>query len=339
MMNKLNQSKYIASFIFSIFLSSCAVLTPQVEDFDPEAEVAVIETPHTTVLSCLGKMIDATSHSPVFINVHRMRDETIPEDFEDRGLTGGGMWLATTAITRLNTDKVVAVLARYSDPEQLPDNITKIDFRGAFTQFDRLGVTADANIEAVFRKFGFDLGGSEDFELVTGDFTTSINGRVLNSTAIGVVVLTNSRDGALFWDDGDESVAISLNGRIREGRQNAQRHIIEAATVLHVASYYDLNYKQCLESDERYAASFNQESNPTPAPTVEFSETSFIEDLCQDGCIEYIVQPGDQLYDIVKSNYQNPYEEVLPVVFAANPNLTDPNQIEVGQMLLLPNMN
>ena len=65
------------------------------KDFDPEAEVTTIETPNTSVLSCLGDMIDASPQNPVYINVHRLRDETIPEYFRERGLTNGGMWLAT----------------------------------------------------------------------------------------------------------------------------------------------------------------------------------------------------------------------------------------------------
>ncbi len=318
----------------SVF-TGCATIKPQAEDFDPKAEVAMIKTPHTSVLSCLGEMIDASSYNPVFVNVHRLRDETIPEDFEDRGLTGGGMWLAATAITRLNTDKVVAILARFSDEDKLPDNITKIDFRGAFTQFDRLGVTGDANIEAVFRRFGFDLGGSEDYELVTGDFTTSINGRVLNSTAIGVVVLTNSRDGALFWDDGDESVAISLNGRVREGRQNAQRHIIEAATVLHIASYFNIDYKKCLNSDGSYPETVTQKPVSDDVNNITYDDP-LMQELCKDGCIQHKVKPGELLTEIISENYQRPYEQVLPYIFAANPSLSDPNQVETGQIIILP---
>ena len=65
------------------------------------------------------------------------------------------------------------MLARYSNDDLLPDDITRVDFRGAFTQFDRLGVTGSANVRATFRKFGFDFGLSEEYELITGDFTTS----------------------------------------------------------------------------------------------------------------------------------------------------------------------
>ena len=244
--------KSIILFNAIFTLGGCMIITPEVKDFDPEAEVTTIETPNTSVLSCLGDMIDASPQNPVYINVHRLRDETIPEYFRERGLTNGGMWLATTAISRLNTDKVVAVLARYSNDDLLPDDITRVDFRGAFTQFDRLGVTGSANVRATFRKFGFDFGLSEEYELITGDFTTSINGRVLNSTAVGIIVLTNSGAGTLLWNDGGKSGRVQLRGRMREGRQNAQRHIIEAATVLHIASYFGLDYKECLEKDERY---------------------------------------------------------------------------------------
>ncbi len=231
-------------------LNGCAVISPQIQDFNPGSSVTSIETPHTHVLSCLGEMIDAGHHSPVYINVHRMIDETIPEDFEDRGLTSGGMWLATTAITRLNSQKVVAVLAKHSNSRSYPDEITKIDLRGAFTQFDRLAVRGDLALSTEIRKWGFDLGGSENYELVTGDFTTSIDGRVLNSTAVGVIVLTSSRDGAVFYDDGDETVAIALDSDVREGRQNAQRHIIEAAVVIHVAKYFNLDYKKCIQPED-----------------------------------------------------------------------------------------
>lgn len=244
--------KSIILFNFMVMLGGCAVTAPEVKDFDPEGKVTTIETPNTSLLSCLGDMIDASPQNPVYINVHRLRDETIPEYFRERGLSNGGMWLATTAISRLNTDKVVAVLARYSDTALLPDDITRVDFRGAFTQFDRLGVTGAANARARLDKFGFNLGLTKEYELITGDFTTSINGRVLNSTAVGIIVLRSSGVGALSWNSGNDSGQVQLRGRMREGRQAAQRHIIEAATALHVASYFDIDYKACLEKDERY---------------------------------------------------------------------------------------
>ena len=244
--------KSIILFNIMVMLGGCAVTAPEVKDFDPEGKVTMIETPNTSLLSCLGDMIDASPQNPVYINVHRLRDETIPEYFRERGLTNGGMWLATTAISRLNTDKVVAVLARYSDAALLPDDITRVDFRGAFTQFDRLGVTGAANARATLNKFGFNLGLTKEYELITGDFTTSINGRVLNSTAVGIIVLRSSGAGALSWKSGSDSGQVQLRGRMREGRQAAQRHIIEAATALHVASYFGIDYKACLKKDERY---------------------------------------------------------------------------------------
>ena len=247
--------KSIILFNAMVMLGGCAVTAPEVKDFDPEGKVTTIETPNTSLLSCLGDMIDASPQNPVYINVHRLRDETIPEYFRERGLTNGGMWLATTAIARLNTDKVVAVLARYSDAALLPDDITRVDFRGAFTQFDRLGVTSTANARATLNKFGFNLGLTKEYELITGDFTTSINGRVLNSTAVGIIVLRSSGAGALSWNSGSESGQVQIRGRMREGRQAAQRHIIEAATALHVASYFGIDYQACLEKDERYIIS------------------------------------------------------------------------------------
>ena len=247
--------KSIILFNVMIMLGGCAAIAPEVKDFDPKGEVTTIETPNTSVLSCLGDMIDASPQNPVYINVHRLRDETIPEYFRERGLSNGGMWLATTAISRLNTDKVVAVLARYSDAALLPDDITRVDFRGAFTQFDQLGVTGAASARATLNKFGFSLGLTEEYELITGDFTTSINGRVLNSTAVGIIVLRNSGTGALSWNSGSDSGRVQFRGRMREGRQSAQRHIIEAATALHVASYFGIDYKACLRKDERYIVS------------------------------------------------------------------------------------
>ena len=244
--------KSIILFNVMVMLGGCAITAPEVKDFDPEGKVTMIETPNTSLLSCLGDMVDTSPQNPVYINVHRLRDETIPEYFRERGLSNGGMWLATTAISRLNTDKVVAVLARYSDEAMLPDDITRVDFRGAFTQFDRLGVTGAASARATLNKFGFNLGLTEEYELITGDFTTSINGRVLNSTAVGIIVLRSSGVGALSWNSGNDSGQVQIRGRMREGRQAAQRHIIEAATALHVASYFGIDYKVCLEKDERY---------------------------------------------------------------------------------------
>ena len=318
----------LISLFILIFISGCAHIEPTPQDFDPGSNVTAIETPYTSALSCMGTLIDKNLNNPIYVKVHKIRDETIPEEFRSRGLTGGGKWLAATAITRLDSQNVTAVLAKHHKKSLSDKDRAVIEFRGAFTQFDRINLSAGIGLETIIRKWGLDISGSKTYELVTGDFTTSYNGEILHANAVGALVMSHSNEGAVFFDDGDETVAISLNANSRDGKQNAQRHIIEAAIMSHIASFYGVKYKSCI-NEERFISLNN-------SPISQDSNSIKSESCSSEDCIQYTVQAGDELFFIVKNNTPIPYNEALPTIFQLNPALTDPNKLEVGQKIWLP---
>ena len=109
---------------------------------------------------------------------------------------------------------------------------------------------------------------------------------------------------------------------------NAQRHIVEAAVMSHIASYFGLNYKACIEPERLFSSSESHTNSK--------SSNNKVEEFCSNECVEYIIQPGDELYLIVTNYTSIPYADALPKILALNPDITHPDQLVVGQKLILP---
>lgn len=75
-------------------------------------------------------------------------------------------------------------------------------------------------------------------------------------------------------------------------------------------------------------------STATPTPTATVSPTPAIEMcLIQQNSI-YAIQPGDTLWRISECAYGDPL--LWPVIFLANPQLSDPHLIHAGNSLIIP---
>jgi len=75
-------------------------------------------------------------------------------------------------------------------------------------------------------------------------------------------------------------------------------------------------------------AAFSSVQSPTPAPTKPEADTA--------GSLTYVVQPSDTLRDLCLSIVGRYDDAVLAKIRELNPDLKDPNRLEVGQQVRLP---
>ena len=229
-------------------LSGCAVADPDVDSFRTTARVTSIETYHSTALQCLGMLIDQASNRPLDVVVELIPDRTVPPDFRQRGLSRGGEWWIRTALKRLGSERVRVLLEYDSLRGRGPSGAELMVFSGAWTQLDRGGAERDADIQINIGDVFFSIGGDQAYDLIAGDFTTSIDGVLVHASGVGLVVRSSTGEADLLIDNGGDAGAISIGGTNVEGPQMAQRQITEAAVMVHLADYYSLDFRPCLEA-------------------------------------------------------------------------------------------
>ncbi len=235
--------KTTAAVTATLSLAACGTLKKAVpQTFSGMAEITPVVTEHSFGLQCLGSIIDESNLQPILIKVDKIRDRTIPARLNDRSrLSQAGEWLVHTAISKLETERVRSTIGKTDRPRA-------ITITGAWTQDDEL-LRRSGGLGAIGWVTGkLTLRGRQSYDYIAGDFVTTQRGVVLFSTAIGVVLGSRSVDAKLFVENGDEFAEIGFEGRWADGPQLAQRRIAEAATLIHVANYYKLDYRPCLES-------------------------------------------------------------------------------------------
>ncbi len=229
-------------------LSGCAVVEPGIDAFQPSEPVAAMETYHSSGLQCLGTLVEESAVRPVDIYVESIPDRTVPRFFRQRGLSRGGDWWIRTAVNRLDTDRIRLLIDTDVGPTTRRGNADLLVFNGAWTQFDRRGADRGAAVQVNVGNVLFTLGGDQSYDLIAADFSTSVDGVVKHASGVGLVVASTTGDADLLIDNGESAGAIALTGANVEGAQMAQRHITEAAVMVHIADYYDLDFRPCLEA-------------------------------------------------------------------------------------------
>lgn len=225
----------------SIALSGCSALQPP-SSYSGMAEVTPVATEHSFGLQCLGSIIEESQLQPILVNVDGIRDRTIPRRLNDETrLSQAGEWLVHTAISKMETSRVRSTLEDSGVPSQLT-------IGGAWTQDDELLRRGSGVLDVGWLKGRLGLGGSQTFDYIAGDFVTSENGVVVFSTAIGVMLGSRRAQATLLVEDGDDFAEIGFSGRWADGPQLAQRRIAEAATLIHIANYYGIDYRPCLKN-------------------------------------------------------------------------------------------
>ena len=197
---------------------------------------------------------------PVVVHVDRIRDRTIPNRLtRESRLSQAGEWLIHTAIAKMETERVRSTL---SDSRKASGQSDRLAISGAWTQDDELMRQNLGDGEVGSMSFMFGLGGSRRSDYIAGDFTSSVNDVVTFASAVGVMVGSGDVDAHLFVENSGEFLDISFERRWADGPQISQRRIAEAAILVHIAKYYELDYKPCLESGwsgpAQYEASVNR---------------------------------------------------------------------------------
>ena len=240
----------LTAVLGSVALVGCESLQLQPPaNYGGMAEVTPVITEHSFGLQCLGAVIDDSGVDPLLVHVDDIRDRTIPSRLNDVSrLSQAGEWLVHTAISKLETDRVRSTL---------DDGIAAtFTIGGAWTQDDELMRRSGGLLDVGWLKGRLGLSGRNQFDYIAGDFVTSVDGVVIFSTAIGVMLGSRRIEARLLIEDGDEFAEIGFEGRWADGPQLAQRRIAEAATLIHVANYLDVDYRPCLEGGWGNPSSF-----------------------------------------------------------------------------------
>jgi hypothetical protein len=203
--------------------------------------VSPVLTEHTPGLRCLGGLIEASGRGRVFVLVHDIEDTTVPRFNEDRRLSLGGSYVLQTALSRLETDQVVGVMNEGAARGPL------LALSGAWTQDDQFVSQGGVGVGVSVGDGSARLGGRTSYDFIAGDFISSQNGQVRLSTAVGVALSRRGNEALLVVDDGEDRAEIGLDRRLVQGAQMAQRRILEAVTLVHLADYFGIDYRPCLE--------------------------------------------------------------------------------------------
>ncbi|MEO1014797.1 MAG: peptidoglycan-binding domain-containing protein [Pseudomonadota bacterium] len=239
------KSKPLRALASTVMLSASAcasVGAPETAGIG-RGEVAPVMTEHSFGLKCLGQLIDDAKRPPLIVHVSRIRDRTIPPRLNDDGrLSQAGEWLFHTAISKMETPRVRSTLKQSGNSKP-----GRLLISGAWTQDDEILRRTTGDLDGRVGRFRFGAEKERRFDFVAGDFTASQNGVVVFSSAIGVMLASGEFGARLLVENSGDLIDLSFDRRWADGPQMAQRRIAEAATLVHIARYYGIDYRPCLE--------------------------------------------------------------------------------------------
>lgn len=237
-----NRAVAVCMAAVSTLAGGCATSEPASDMLRNAEAVTPVLTEHSAGLKCLGALIDQSRARPVDIVINDIDDTTVPLLNEERRLSMGGQYVLRTALSRMESPRVNGVVnASRAGPRVL-------EFTGAWTQDDQFTRDTGLSVRARLGKYFGALGGRNAYDFIAGDFASSVDGRVLLSTAVGVVLSRKGRSALLVIDDGGDRSEIGLDRSNVDGAQMAQRRILEAVALVHVADYFNIDYRPCLQA-------------------------------------------------------------------------------------------
>jgi hypothetical protein len=240
----------LAPLIAAGVISACAHEAPESAMLRHGAAVTPVMTEHSAGLKCLGGLIDQSGVDPVTVLVRDIDDTTVPVLNEERRLSMGGAFILHTALSRLQTSRVQGVL------DEARHGARTLTLSGAWTQ-DDIGVgSGGVGVGVQAGNARIRLGGRNASDFIAGDFISSVNGRVSLSTAIGVALPRRGREGLLIIDDGKNSAEFGFDAQRAQGAQMAQRRVLEAAALVHLAHHFRIDYRPCLEQTATSPSAF-----------------------------------------------------------------------------------
>jgi hypothetical protein len=227
-------------------LSGCASLGEMSSPL-PVGQIKDVQTDYSLGLSCLGERIDRSARPAVDVYVDSIRDLTVPAEFRDRRLSGGGKWWFITALQKIDAKKIRVVTrdGRKADS----DNRSPLVLSGAWTQDDLELGRKEGGLKAWVPRAMLNLGARRSFDVIAGDFVSSRNGQVVHAAAISVVVSSARAGMNLEVEDGDRKLSLDFSQQHNEGPQFAQRRIAEAAVMVHMARAFGVDYRPCIAQE------------------------------------------------------------------------------------------
>ncbi len=236
-------------FVFAVLMaistinSGCSSLSRFDYTGNNMAEVSPVMTEYSLGLSCLGELIDQTGKPPVTIYVDDIKDRTIPDRFKKRRLSHGAKWWIYTAINKIGSRRIHATTKKFTNSNRKSRQLV---FSGAWTQDDVNVKKIGGGAKAQLGDFYIGIGASRTFDVIAGDFVSSVNGKVLYASAISVAVGHDDAEALLKVEGRDNSFEVNVSNTLDEGPQCSQRRIAEAAVMIHLSRYFGVNPQACI---------------------------------------------------------------------------------------------
>ncbi len=208
-------------------------------------QVAPVMTEYSLGLVCLGELIDQTNGAPLAVYVNEIKDQTIPDKYENHRLSHGAKWWIHTAISKLGTNRIYTTTNEIGETGGESNHLV---FSGAWTQDDKNVKKNGGGANAQLGDFYFGIGSTREFDVIAGDFVSAVNGRVLHASAISVAVGHNDTEVLLRVEDSDNFFELDVSNTLNEGPQFSQRRIAEAAVMIHLSRYFGINPRSCIEA-------------------------------------------------------------------------------------------
>lgn len=246
------------SLMSAATLSACAHIEGPASPPLGANEVAPVYTEHSFGLKCLGQLIEDTNKPPLIVHVERIRDRTIPTRLNDESrLSQAGEWLFHTAISKMETPKVRSSLSTSNSKKRIDGRLV---ISGAWTQDDELLRRQSGDLDGEVGRFQFGVDRRQRFDYIAGDFTSSTGEHevVTFATAIGVMLASGDVGARLLVEFSGDLIDLEFENRWADGPQMAQRRIAEAATLVHVARHFEVDYRPCLETGWSSASAYRK---------------------------------------------------------------------------------
>lgn len=234
--------------IACLFFMSACTKNPLEVDFKPVHEPMYNFTQSSDLLSCTGKKIDKIQASPIDVYVSSIPDHTTPS-IEGGFLTKDAVMMATTAVDRLNTERVAVVGDGGED-----DSRKQVQIFGAFTELNRTTQSNALSGDVALGNWELDVGKDKNINHIAIDLAMSENGRVVphTPTSVSIFIYGENGDAEIAFDnDGDFATALAYGYTGQEGFHSASRLLIETAVAIMMSSYYDLDITSCLNKSKK----------------------------------------------------------------------------------------
>ncbi len=240
-----------------LVLTSCSILeNPLTVDMKPKHEPMYNFTQSSALLGCVGKRIDDAPFGSIDVYISTIPDHTTPP-IVSGFLTKDAVMMVTTALGRLNTNKV-AIVGKNGGVK----GRRQVQILGAFTELNRTVQSSAISSEAILPG-GIEIGAGRDSNVnhIALDLAMSERNRIIpnSPTSVSVHILGSNGDVNITYDDGGDFAVVGAVGYSRqEGFHSASRLLIETSVAIMMANFYELDIKNCLQKNKRRDAAVQQ---------------------------------------------------------------------------------